>query len=151
MPAAAQDLIQPCGPPVGSHFQVGDPLSGPNAGAVPVRTGQRAGWVGDVNVADPADGPALDRGQVSGQRDNGVADGPWPGVGDGPELDQGVRQGQDVGGHRPAFGAVAVQQRFRRAARRHQGQLPGQVVGVHDPGVHALPARRAVDVHGVPG
>ncbi len=104
-----------------------------------------------MDVAHPAHGPALDRRQTAGNRDDGIPEGPLHRVGHCPELDQSVRQGQDVCGYRAAFLAVGVQQSGWRVAGGHQGQLPGQVVGIHDPGVHALPAGRAVDVHSVAG
>ena len=40
---------------------------------------------------------------------------------------------------------------FARATLVHEGELPRQVVGVLDTGVHTLAARRAVDVRGVAG
>ena len=56
-----------------------------------------------------------------------------------------------VASGRAPFGAVAVQQVIGRSAGGDQGELPAQVVRVHDPGVHALAARWGVDVHRVTG
>jgi hypothetical protein len=47
--------------------------------------------------------------------------------------------------------AIGVQERVRGAAVRDQGQLPGEIVRVHHPGVHALAAGGRVDVRGVAG
>ena len=64
-----------------------------------------------------------------------------------PKPDQGVGEGQDVGGDRTPFGLVGVQ--GPGGARERDGQLPAQVVGVRDAGVHALPAGRGMGVRGV--
>jgi hypothetical protein len=69
----------------------------------------------------------------------------------GAVVDQGVGELEYLLGHRAPFGAVAVQQRVGSPPGGDQGELPAQVMGVRDPGVQALPAGRAVDVHRVPG
>src|SRR5215469_17637651 len=69
----------------------------------------------------------------------------------GAVTDQGVSELEDVLCHREPFGAVAVEQRVWRLADDDQGELPAQVVRVHDAGVHALAAGRGVDMHRVAG
>ena len=69
----------------------------------------------------------------------------------GAITDQGMGELEDVLCHREPFGAVAVEQRVGRPAAGDQGELPAQVVRVHDPGVHALTAGRGVDMHRVTG
>jgi hypothetical protein len=59
--------------------------------------------------------------------------------------------GQHVGGHRAAFGVVAVQLPFRRPAADLGGQFPAEVERVLDAEVEALPAGRRVDVRRVAG
>jgi hypothetical protein len=46
---------------------------------------------------------------------------------------------------------VAVQQRLRRPPAEHEGELPGRVLGVEDPGVQAAGAERGEQVGGVAG
>ena len=55
----------------------------------------------------------------------------------------------DLLADRPPLGVVAVQQPGRGVTRQRQRQLPRQVVGVLDAGVHALRAGRGVDVRGI--
>ena len=66
-------------------------------------------------------------------------------------VDQGVGEPEYILGDRAPFGTVAVEQGVRGTVGRDQCELPAQVVRVHHPGVQALPARRAVNVHGVTG
>ncbi|MNZ36522.1 hypothetical protein D3C78_539440 [compost metagenome] len=59
------------------------------------------------------------------------------------------------GGHqfackRDALGFIGVEQSGLCAAAQHGRQFPGQVDGIANPGVHALAARRAVHVGGIP-
>ena len=78
-----------------------------------------------VAVADPevdAVRVARAHGLVGLDETRGVAD-----------AEVGVRLG-----HRAAFAVVAVQQARRRQALQHEGQFPGQVVGVLDAGIHAV-------------
>src|SRR5579862_3338219 len=63
--------------------------------------------------------------------------------------------GQHLGGREhvlrnwPPLLLIAVEQVGRRTATMDESQLPGEVVRVLDAGIHALPAHRAVDMHGV--
>ena len=57
---------------------------------------------------------------------------------------------EDAGSHRCPLGFVAVEQLGRRLSLPRQGQLPAQVVGVLQPGVHPLSGSRIVDMGGVP-
>jgi hypothetical protein len=50
---------------------------------------------------------------------------------------------------RPALGLVAVQERLRRPALEHGGELPADVDRVADAGVEPVPAPRRVQVRGV--
>ena len=63
----------------------------------------------------------------------------------------GARAGDHLGTDRPAFRLVAVKQRFRCGALQQQGELPGEIVGVLDSGVHALAAGRGMDVGRIAG
>ena len=56
--------------------------------------------------------------------------------------DQAPREGD-------ALGLVGVEQRGVGASVQHRGELPGEVHGVADAGVHPLAADGAVDVRGV--
>ncbi|WRL49139.1 hypothetical protein U3649_09840 [Luteimonas sp. R10] len=58
---------------------------------------------------------------------------------------------QHVGGHRAAFGLVAVQQPLGRPAGDLGGQLPAEVERVLDAEVEPLPAGRRVDVGRIAG
>jgi len=55
-------------------------------------------------------------------------------VAHGAVPDEGVGEREDLLRHRAAFGAVAVEQRVAGPAGGDQGELPAQVVRVHDPG-----------------
>ena len=57
----------------------------------------------------------------------------------------------DIGRYRASLGLVAVEQALVSLAAQDERQLPGEVVGVLDAGIHPLPARRRVDMGGVAG
>ena len=65
--------------------------------------------------------------------------------------------GQEISGlddrpnYRKAFGAVAVEQLLVAVAMQREVELPNQIPNVLKSGIHALPAKRAVNVSGVPG
>ena len=61
---------------------------------------------------------------------------------------QFVRKRQDAGRDRQPLLLIAVEQRWRRALD-HGSQLPPEVVSILDTGVHALTARRGMDMCGV--
>ena len=50
---------------------------------------------------------------------------------------------------RPALGLVGVEQRRRRRAGHHQRELPAEIVGVLDAGVHAMGLDRAAGMGGI--
>lgn len=86
--------------------------------------------------SDAAHGEVADGGGRSGQR---------RGAG------HPVGQGHDPLGHRAPAEVVAVQHDRVGAVDEHVGEQAAQDDGVLDPGVHALPAGRAVHVGGVAG
>src|SRR5260370_15358453 len=52
-------------------------------------------------------------------------------------------------GDREALVFVGVDQRGRCAPRYDEGELPRKIIGILQPGVHALPAHRTMDVRRV--
>src|ERR1700682_4596881 len=66
-------------------------------------------------------------------------------------VGQHLGGGEYVLGNWPPLLLLAVEQVRRRTPPMDESQLPGQVVRVLDAGIHALPAHRAVDMHGVTG
>jgi hypothetical protein len=65
-------------------------------------------------------------------------------------ADNRVAEAENVPGDRTTFLLVAIEKQVRGAPVGDQGQFPRQVMGVHDPGIHALATCRGVNVHGVP-
>ena len=102
-------------------------------------------------IPDATTPPALDQWQTASRRDDDVARPLLQRMAEGAVPDNGVGEVQDLRRHGPSFGSVAVEEPAGGPARNDQGELPCQVVRVHDPGVHALTACRSVDVHGVAG
>ena len=128
--------------------QAADPQRGGNAGREEAPRGPLQGtslepW-GGRGAHGLADAVAADRG---GQGD--------PADGGGPVLAAGHRPADPDGlfyqgpGVRAAFGLVAVQQVLLGLAGEHVGDLPGQVVGVAQPGGQALADERRGEVGGV--
>lgn len=138
----AQQLVQAALP----QAQVRGALRGQRVRAV-------RGPVGDRDAGDHADGLVGD-GPERGQRPGGEApDRPLErGAGHG-EADQRAAGAEHARADRVPFGLVAVEERFRvgRLLPDHRGELPGEVGGVLEPGVHALATGGRVDVRGVPG
>src|SRR5215472_19579 len=66
-------------------------------------------------------------------------------------LTRRSRSGDDFGANRPPLRLVAVEQALPRCALYDKRQLPGEVVGVLDAGIHPLAAGRRVDMSGVAG
>src|SRR2546430_15331495 len=64
--------------------------------------------------------------------------------------EQPVRALQQVVGDGEALVFVGVDQRGPCTPRYDEGELPRQIVRILQPGVHALPAHRTVDVRRVP-
>src|SRR5579862_491640 len=64
--------------------------------------------------------------------------------------------GQKIGGpdhvldYRKAFGAIAVEQLLVAAAVQIKVKLPDQIPNIMQPGIHALPAERAVNMSSIP-
>src|ERR1019366_9250760 len=152
--ASGQDRVQPDGLGVaGGHQRVGDqaadPQRGGNAGRQEAPRGllQRAGLEpgGGGGAHELADGVAADGG---GQSD--------PADGGGAVLAAGHRPADPDGlfdqrpGVRAAFGLVAGQQAGPGPAGEHVRELPGQVVGVPQPGGQALADERRGEVGGIP-
>lgn len=72
------------------------------------------------------------------------------GLGHG-EADDAAAAAEDGPADGVAFGLVGVEESGVRVAAQDGGELPAEVRGVLETGVHALPAGRGVDVGGVPG
>lgn len=70
-------------------------------------------------------------------------------VGGGLEREPAVGTAQDGPCDRAALGLVGVEQALARFTSGDEGELPAQVDSITDGEVHALPARRAVDMGGV--
>jgi len=70
-----------------------------------------------------------------------------------PEDEVARRTGRldGLGGDRPPFGFVAVQQLLFCGPVDDHRELPGEVLRVTDAGVHPLTTERAVDMGGVTG
>ena len=66
-------------------------------------------------------------------------------------LGEPARRLQHILGDRSSLGLVGVEQAVAGAAADDECELPGQVLGVADSGVHTLTTERAVDVRGVAG
>ena len=67
------------------------------------------------------------------------------------EPEEGAAGAQHLLAHRVALGLIAVQKAVGGAAAEHGGQLPAEVGGVLEAGVHALAAGRGVHMGGVAG
>ncbi len=133
----AQDVVQAhrvggAGP--GEARAVGCPVAGPRAPALAGRVHGRASPVADEE---------LGLAHHHRRRVVGVVLHALDGVPHGA-ADDFLADG-------PALGVVAGEQAGVGRARAGQGELPGQVPGVLDAGVHSLGAGRRVDVGGVPG
>ena len=158
----------PCG---GLHRRPGRPGGArPGADAARERSSlrsERRAWRGrrrslreGVGVAhvELGDGPERDRAgsrQTAGEREAA-----WGEVGSGEPYERcGRRRGGEgpVGETEhertdgPPLEVIGVQQTLGRDAAADQGELPAEVDGVLDAGVHALGTCRAVDVGGVAG
>ena len=64
-------------------------------------------------------------------------------------LECAIGRGEQPPRDRRALGLVGIEQRIVCASRDDERELPRQVVGVLQTGIHALPAHRAVNVGGV--
>ena len=151
--APGQDGVQPDGRAVtGGHQRVGDQAAGP----------QRGGDAGRQEAPRRAlQGAGLQprrRGGGHGLADVFAADGRGqgdPADGGGPVLAAGHRPADPDGlfdhgpGVRAAFGVVAGEQVCPGLAGEHVGELPGEVVGVAQPGGQALADERRGEVGGV--
>ena len=151
--ASGQDGVQPDRRAVaGGHQRVGDQAADPQRGGNAGREEAPRGWLqgagrqarGGGGAHGLADAVAADRG---GQGD--------PADGGGAVLPAGHRPADPDGlfdqgpGVRAAFGLVAGQQVRPGPAGEHVGELPGQVVGVAQPGGQALADERRGEVGGV--
>jgi hypothetical protein len=65
-------------------------------------------------------------------------------------ADNRMAEAKNVGRDGTAFLLVGIEEFVGGTAVCDQGQFPGQVMGVHDSGVHALATCRKVNLHGVP-
>jgi hypothetical protein len=65
-------------------------------------------------------------------------------------ADNRIAEAKNVARDGMAFLLVGIEEFVGGTAVRDQGQFPGQVMGVHDSGVHALATCWRVNVHGVP-
>src|SRR6185312_469801 len=151
--ASGQDGVQPDRRAVAGGYQrVGDQAAGPQRGGNAGREEAPRGWLqgagrqarGRGGAHGLADAVAADRG---GQGD--------PADGGGAVLPAGHRPADPDGlfyqgpGVRAAFGLVTGQQVRPGPAGQHVGELPGQVVGVAQPGGQALADERRGEVGGV--
>src|SRR5271165_5656984 len=90
---------------------------------------------GAVAIVDPDFRDLLDqRGNIAGRR-----------------VTQAIRQRDHVAAHWGALGRVTLEESGSRVAAQRELDLPCQIAGVLDPGVHSLSARRAGNVRGVSG
>jgi hypothetical protein len=132
--------MQPGWSALAADLEVGEPVSGLRSAAVTVGLGERAPRVGDRELGHLAGRAALDHRHPARDRKDGVPHGPLGPVPHGYQPDDLVGELEHAGRDGDALLAVGVQERVRGTAVRDQGQLPGEVVRVHHPGVHALAA-----------
>jgi hypothetical protein len=151
VPAPAQHAVQPGGAFLGANLDVREPVSRLGFAPAAVRPDEWARRVTDRDLRQPAGGTVLDRRQGSGGRDEDVAYRALDRVPHRGPLKELVREPESVRPGREAFGLVGVQEGAGGVPAGDQGQFPGQVRGVHHPGVHALTAGRGVDVRRVAG
>ena len=151
--ASGQDGVQPDRRAVaGGHQRVGDQAADPQRGGNAGREEAPRGWLqgaglqprGGRGAHGLADAVAADRGGQGDPADGGGAVLP---AGHRPADPDGLfHQGRGV---RAAFAVVAVEQVLPGPAGEHVGELPGQVVGVAQPGRQALADERRGEVGGV--
>jgi hypothetical protein len=150
---ARQDRVHPDGRPVtGAHQRVGDQAAGPQAGGGAGREETPRGALQGAGL-QPRGG-----GGGHGLANAGAADGGGqgdPADGGGPVLAPGHRPAdRDRLAHRgpgvrAAFAVVAGEQVLPRLPGEHVGDLPGEVVGVAQPGRQALADERRGEVGGI--
>ena len=107
-------------------------------------------------IGDPEPRERLHEGVLKGRQarhdgDDGVAHGLRQPVRRSHRPRQAMRRLDDVPDHGEPFGRVAAEQRLVAPAAQREVELPDEVPGVVQPGVHSLAAERAVDVRGVAG
>ena len=111
--------------------------------------------VADAELGDEVEGEGANRGDPRerrrDERHDEVPDARHPSLLRAHGGEESIGALQDLLPDRPALAVVRVEERRRSAARDHERELPGQVRRVLEAGVHALSARGAVDVGGVPG
>jgi hypothetical protein len=132
--------MQPGRSVLAADLEVGEPVSGLRPAAVTVGLDEQARRVGDRKLRHLAGCAALDHGYAARDGKDGIPHGPPGPVAHGQQPDDLVGDLEHTGRDGDALLAIGVQERVRGAAVRDQGQLPGEVVRVHHPGVHALAA-----------
>lgn len=113
VPATAQDAVQRGQLAARTDLNIGHALAGSGPAPAAIGADQGSRWVGDVDVAEPADGSPLDHRSAAQGGDDKVADPAFDRMADGAVTDQGMGESEHVLRHRELFGAVAVEQRVR--------------------------------------
>jgi len=149
--SAAEQVMEAGRSVLTTDLEVGEPVSGLRPAAVTVGLDEQARWVGDRKLGHGAGYATLDHRHAAHDGNEDVPHRPPGPVPHGQEPDDLVGELEYAGRDGDAFLAVGIQERVRGAAVYDQGQLPGEVVRVHHPGVHALAAGGRVDVRGVAG
>ncbi len=152
-----QCLAEPAHLPVPGDARVGQPVAGPwpsswrrsavlDGGAVPVADAE----LGDRAKAVRQPGTKAER-QRQHSRDQSCAEGADQRTGRGRHRECPIGEPHHEPPDRAALGVVGIQQGRIGHTAADQGELPAQVPGILDTGVHALGAGRAVDVGGIAG
>jgi len=163
--SAEQEVVRRCGEyvlqPTLARFldnvSIGKPISGPRP-AAERRRPLVDGWTVSVVDAQLGEGAEADGTQSGDAQDDRHE--PWRDLGSdqarywpvgGRDRGGTVGEAEHEAADWQALGLVGVEQRFVGHATVDQGELPAEVPGVLDAGIHALGAGRAVHVGGIAG
>ncbi len=116
---------------------------------------KRAPWIPDGQLGDGAEKESASGSETKEHGQNPRCDDrphhPGHRAGRGHRRENPVGRGDETLGKRDPFGLVRVQKCRRRPVAKHGGNLPGQIYGIADPGIHALTTDWAMNVRRVAG
>src|SRR5512133_840031 len=145
VPTAAKHLVQASFSVVAEHLDVGYAFAGLGSVTPSIWLVKRTRGVGDRDLRQPLSGGPLNSGQPSNRWNERVAQGPFHWMAHSLPADNRVAEAENIPGDRTTFLLVAIEKQVRGAPVGDQGQFPRQVMGVHDPGIHALTTCRGVN------